>query len=155
MRIFIVYNLVKFDRVLFFFKGFTIEFMSNGYTRDKTMIHELTAQNFDTTLDQHDTVAIDFWAPWCQPCLAFKPIFERVSEQFPKVCFASVNVEAEKELSQDFNIRQIPLIMILRQRVALFSEAGTLTQSALVDLVQQALNLDMSALERESKDDET
>lgn len=119
------------------------------------MIHELNAQNFDATLDEHDTVVIDFWAPWCQPCLAFKPIFERVAEQFPQVCFASIDVQAEKELSEDFNIRQIPLIMILRQRVALFSEAGTLTQSALVDLVQQALKLDMSALELESKDDES
>jgi len=115
------------------------------------MIHELTAQKFDTILDQHDTVVIDFWAPWCQPCLAFKPIFNRVADQFPTVCFASVNVEAEKELGADFNVRQIPLIMILRQRVALFSEAGTLTQSALADLVQQALDLDMSALQAELK----
>lgn len=115
------------------------------------MIHELTAQNFDNTLDQYDTVVIDFWAPWCQPCLAFKPIFTRVAEQFPNVCFASVNVEAEKELGQDFNVRQIPLIMILRQRVALFSEAGTLTQSALADLVQQALDLDMTALQENLK----
>ncbi len=110
------------------------------------MIYELTAQNFDEVLDQHDTVVIDFWAPWCQPCLAFKPIFTRVAEQFPAICFASVDVETEKELAADFNVRQIPLIMILRQRVALFSEAGTLTQTALVDLVEQALALDMSAL---------
>ena len=120
-------------------------------TEDSDMIHELTAQNFDNTLDQYDTVVIDFWAPWCQPCLAFKPIFTRVAEQFPNVCFASVNVEAEKELGQDFNVRQIPLIMILRQRVALFSEAGTLTQSALADLVQQALDLDMTALQENLK----
>ena len=52
---------------------------------------------------------------------------------------------------QDFNVRQIPLIMILRQRVALFSEAGTLTQSALADLVQQALDLDMTALQENLK----
>lgn len=115
------------------------------------MIHELTAQNFDETLDQHETIVIDFWAPWCQPCLAFKPIFTRVAEQFPQVCFASINVEAEAALGADFNVRQIPLIMILRQRVALFSEAGTLTQSALADLVQQALDLDMSALQTEVK----
>jgi thioredoxin 1 len=118
------------------------------------MIQELTAQSFDQTLDQYDTVVIDFWAPWCQPCLAFKPIFARVAEQFPAVCFASINVEVEKELSQDFNVRQIPLIMILRKRVALFSEAGTLTQSALADLVQQALDLDMSALKEDVKHDE-
>ncbi len=120
------------------------------------MIHELTVQNFDEILDQHETIVIDFWAPWCQPCLAFKPIFTRVADQFSKVCFASVNVEAEKDLGVDFNVRQIPLIMILRQRVALFSEAGTLTQSALTDLVQQALDLDMTALQAEVKhNDET
>lgn len=115
------------------------------------MIHELTVQNFDETLDQHETVVIDFWAPWCQPCLAFKSIFSRVAEQFPQVCFAGVNVEVEKDLGADFNVRQIPLIMVLRQRVALFSEAGTLTQSALADLVQQALDLDMTALQAEVK----
>ncbi len=118
------------------------------------MIHELTVQKFDEILDYYETIVIDFWAPWCQPCLAFKPIFTRVAEQFPQVCFASVNVEAEKALGDDFNVRQIPLIMILRQRVALFSEAGTLTQGALADLVQQALDLDMSALQTELKHDD-
>lgn len=113
---------------------------------------ELTKHNFDETIANNDIVVIDFWAPWCQPCLSFAPTFEAVASANPGVVFAKINVEQEQELAADFQVRSIPQLMIIRQSVALFSESGTMPESALQDLVEQAKALDMSDIKRTIKD---
>jgi thioredoxin 1 len=104
---------------------------------------ELTKDNFNETIESGKTVIIDFWAPWCGPCRAFAPTFEAVAEEFPDVVFAKINTEAEQELGAAFNIRSIPTLMVFREQVVLFSEAGMLPKSALQEVVKKSLELDM------------
>lgn len=116
-------------------------------------IMDLTKDNFNETLENNDIVVLDFWAKWCGPCLSFKPVFQQVSEKFPQVTFAQVNIEEEPSLAEDFDVRQIPLIMILREQVVLFSEAGTMPASALSDLIEQAKALDMAEVKKNFQSD--
>jgi thioredoxin 1 len=104
---------------------------------------ELTKDNFNATIEGGKTVIIDFWAPWCGPCRAFAPTFEAVSQEFPDVVFAKINTEDEQELGAAFNIRSIPTLMVFREQVVLFAEAGMLPKSALQDIVKKSLELDM------------
>ncbi|AMS32047.1 MAG: thioredoxin [Betaproteobacteria bacterium] len=104
---------------------------------------ELTKENFNATIEGGKTVIIDFWAPWCGPCRAFAPTFEAVSQEFPDVVFAKINTEDEQELGAAFNIRSIPTLMVFREQVVLFAEAGMLPKSALQDIVKKSLELDM------------
>lgn len=104
---------------------------------------ELTKENFNATIEGGKTVIIDFWAPWCGPCRAFAPTFEAVSQEFPDVVFAKINAEDEQELGAAFNIRSIPTLMVFREQVVLFAEAGMLPKSALQDIVKKSLELDM------------
>jgi len=103
----------------------------------------LTKENFDKTVSEHNMVVIDFWAEWCGPCKAFAPIFESTAKQHDDVVFAKVNTEEQPELAQDFNIRSIPTIMILRENIAVFSQSGSLPATAFNDLITQAKNLNM------------
>ncbi len=110
---------------------------------------QLTKDNFEQLVADNPAVVIDFWASWCGPCRMFAPIFEAASEKYPKVLFAKVNTEEEQELAASFNIRSIPTLMIVRDKVVLFSQPGALPASALEQVLDKALALDMDQVHRE------
>ncbi|RMD71660.1 MAG: thioredoxin [Gammaproteobacteria bacterium] len=110
---------------------------------------ELTKENFEEAVTQHDFVIIDFWAPWCAPCRSFAPVFEEASEKHPDILFAKVNTEKEPELAASFQIRSIPTLMILREKVIIYSQPGALPADALEQLISRAKELDMEQVHKE------
>ena len=110
---------------------------------------ELNEQTLEKTVVENDIVIIDFWAPWCGPCKSFGPIYEEVSEKHPDIVFAKVNTEEEQAIGAHFQIRSIPTLMIFREQVVLFSEAGMLPAKALEELIEQVKALDMVKVKAE------
>ena len=110
---------------------------------------QLTSENFKDVINNNDIVIVDFWAEWCGPCKTFGPTFEAASEKYPEIAFAKVNTEEEREMSAGFNIRSIPTLMVFREQVILYAEAGALPASALDQLVEQVKGLDMEAVKAE------
>lgn len=109
----------------------------------------LDADNFQSVITDNANVIVDFWAPWCAPCRGFAPTFEAASEKYPNLVFAKVNTEEQQEIAAAFNIRSIPTLMIFRDQIVIYAEAGALPASALDQLIGQAMALDMDQVRKE------
>jgi thioredoxin len=109
---------------------------------------QLTKDNFEDTITGNDTVIVDFWAEWCGPCKMFAPTFEEASEEHGDIVFGKVDTEDQPELAQYFNVRSIPTLMVFRDNVVLFSQAGALPAPVLQDLIEQVKAVDMEDVHR-------
>lgn len=110
---------------------------------------ELTSENFDATIMGNDIVVVDFWADWCGPCKMFAPTFEAASEKDPQIVFGKVDTEVEQSLAAAAGIQSIPTLMIFRDSILLFSQAGALPPAALDDVINQVKAIDMGEVHAE------
>lgn len=110
----------------------------------------LTEATFKETV-KSGIVLVDFWAPWCGPCRAFAPIFEKVAGENSDVVFAKVNTEDEPDLAMAHGIQAIPTLMAFRDGVQVFEQAGALPAHALQKLIDQIKTLDMEKVRSEAQ----
>lgn len=110
---------------------------------------DLTADKFQETVQAEGITAVDFWAEWCGPCKQFAPIYEAVSEKHQDVRFAKVDTEAEQGLASAAQITSIPTLMVFRDGLLVFRQAGALPASALEDVLEQVKALDMDDVRRQ------
>ena len=112
-------------------------------------VRELDTASFEQTIQDNDFVIVDFWAPWCGPCRSFAPVYDKVSQDFDDIVFAKVNTEEHQQIAGHFQIRSIPTLMIFREQIIIFSQAGALPEGSFRDLLSKARELDMADVRRQ------
>lgn len=104
---------------------------------------DITEATFEETVTGEGITLVDAWAEWCGPCKRFGPVFEKASEEHPDATFAKLDTEANQDLAVKLQIQSIPTLMVFRDGILVFRQAGTMPPAALEDLISQVKDLNM------------
>jgi thioredoxin 1 len=81
------------------------------------MVQDITDSEFkQKVIENKGIVLVDFWAPWCGPCMLLSPVIEEVSEEFEdKASFYKLNVDDNKATASEYNVMSIPTVIIFKE----------------------------------------
>ena len=98
-------------------------------------------QNFKTdVLESKEPVLVDFWAEWCGPCKQISPRLEELANKYSEnLTVCKVNVDENRELAIEYNIRSIPALIIFKSGEMVDSLIGAVSLEELEDLVTRNL----------------
>ncbi len=101
---------------------------------------ELDGVSFERQVASSDLpVVVDFWAPWCGPCHAMAPHFERAARELePAVRLAKLNTEEERSVASRYNIRSIPTLILFKGGREVARQSGAMDSAHLVRWVRSA-----------------
>lgn len=114
----------------------------------------LTKENFKQTIESNNFVIVDFWAPWCEPCVAFTPTFEAAAAKNADIVFGMVNTEADPEIGNYFDVNQIPGILVIREQAGIHAQVGEIGAPAFDEIIKWAREYDMSTVHEFYKNEE-
>ncbi len=105
------------------------------------MAFQLTDANYkENVLDKKGVAVVDFWAEWCGPCRMIGPVIEELATEYDgKALVAKVDVDENAELSQQYGVRSIPTILILKDGQVVDKHVGVTTKQALVEKIEKQL----------------
>jgi thioredoxin 1 len=80
------------------------------------MLKEISDMDFSKEVEEdRGVVFVDFWAPWCGPCLLMTPVLERMAQKYPNIKFCKVNTTQNMEKAGKLGISGIPCVIVFRE----------------------------------------
>ncbi len=104
-------------------------------------IVELSDEDFQSFVEDNERVLVDFWATWCGPCMAVKPTFEDLAEQYGDVNFAKVNIEENNMIANRYGIQAIPAFLFFEDGQVVGQAQGALSKAQFAKKIEDSFNL--------------
>lgn len=103
-------------------------------------------QQFNQLVASNPFVILLLTATWCEPCQVFYPVFASMAEQHPDRLFATVDIDIAADLAANFQVKQVPALMVVRDRVVIDMVTGAMHAHELQHHLQMWQALDMTAI---------
>jgi thioredoxin 1 len=108
------------------------------------MVKDINKDNFKDIAESGFFI-LDFWAPWCRPCLEFLPTFKSASEFFasksdlPKVEFGKVNIDENTDIAANYGVRSIPTLIVFKKGVEIGRFIGGMDENTFISKIIEAI----------------
>lgn len=97
-------------------------------------------KDFETIIDQEKPVLLDFYADWCGPCQVLLPIVEKIAEKYGEdLIVRKVNVDQNPTLAQQFSVRSIPALFVIKDKEIQKRLVGLQSEHSLDSIIQEQL----------------
>ena len=111
---------------------------------NKNLIFQVSESDFvDKVIEKSEDkiILVDFWAPWCAPCLSIAPALEELAQEYKgKVTIAKMNVDENANTPVTYGVRSIPYMVMFKDGKIFDSVVGAVPKSKLSDLMDKAVD---------------
>ncbi len=98
----------------------------------------LNNSNFKQFLENNKgTVLVDFYADWCGPCKMVAPILEKIHNENDDVTVVKVNVDESNELAREYNVINIPTMVVFKEGAVSHVQVGALPEAQILELLKK------------------
>lgn len=99
-------------------------------------VMKVSKDNFNEVKASDKPVLLDFYADWCGPCMMVSPVVDEIAKENPQYLVGKINVDNEPELTRDFGIVSIPLLVVMKDGKIVNQAVGARSKEQILAMLQ-------------------
>ena len=99
-------------------------------------VMKVSKSNFSEVKNSDKTVLLDFYADWCGPCMMVSPVVDEIAKENPQYLVGKINVDNEPELTMEFGVVSIPLLVVMKDGKVVNQAVGARSKDQILAMLK-------------------